>query len=107
MEVLICGVPRSKPLSVLPRLRNEMSDQYLMVAASWSLRNHYTEDLTTRKYGPGQKGHSICKIIGGVATDVYDDTALLHYGFDPDVVAKPRKMCKLCERKAKLWRLSG
>lgn len=73
----------------------------LEVAASRSLRNHYTRDLVNHPYEIGRRGKSICQ-TGGVPTNVYDDVRLLNLGLERDKVKSPRVMCKLCVKKAGL-----
>lgn len=77
-----------------------ITDITLELASSWSLRSHYSRDLTDRRFGRGREGHAICS----VNTTVYDDDGLL--SFDPSTPMvtfvsqdrATRPMCKRCER---------
>jgi hypothetical protein len=60
------------------------------IASSWSLRNHYTNPEIRH----GKPGYAVCSD----STQVYDDSELARYGFTTDALAKPRPMCKRCER---------
>jgi hypothetical protein len=72
-----------------------MTEPVFEVAASWSLRNHYTRDLAPIEYGIGKIGRSIC-----MGLPVWDRTYLQGIGFSSEKLDRPRPMCKLCERKA-------
>ncbi len=65
------------------------------LASSWTLRLHFTDDLsaeTPSRSNSGLAARSLCGM-----SKVYDDARLRAYGFPPEVLAKPRLMCKQCK----------
>lgn len=78
-----------------------MSVVEVELASSWSLRQHYSENLhsraiPSRPMAPGRHGIAICN--GSI--DVYDDLALLDKRPREARRSTPRSMCKRCERLA-------
>ena len=67
----------------------------LELASSWSLRQHYSDNLTDA--GRGRQGHAICDD----RTTVHDnDFLLFDTRFKIETLNRPRPMCKRCERLA-------
>lgn len=74
----------------------------LELATSWSLKHHYTRDLTEDPfYSPGRSGTAICGArLCGFGIEVYTDEALIRRGFTVATLARPRTMCTWCEHLA-------
>lgn len=65
-----------------------------VVATSWQLTQHLTDELRAHPSGV-RIGRAVCG-----AGPVYDDAALRRYHFTDEALARPRPMCKRCARTA-------
>jgi hypothetical protein len=64
------------------------------IAVSWSLRNHYSDDMRNDSHWD-RVGTCLC-----TGREVFSVDYLRRMSFPESRLAKPRQMCKLCLRKA-------